>query len=134
MADAAEEPQGPSLRARAADLGSSSCQTSVLKDYVALLHEKPDLSVPVVAMCALAELLQGVGETTLFGINKELQTATEVLLKAFPHSIPLKAGCELFKTHVRRIADSAEVRPGLRRRRTVAHRHRRLGARAFWVC
>mmetsp|Transcript_28545 Transcript_28545/g.92612 ORF Transcript_28545/g.92612 Transcript_28545/m.92612 type:complete len:313 (+) Transcript_28545:1-939(+) len=95
-------------------MASSEEEPQVLKDYKALLGERPDLSVPVVAMCTLAQLLQRVGETTLFGINKELENATEILLRAFPHSIPLKAGCELFKTHVRRLADSTEVvRTGL---------------------
>ncbi|MCO5554880.1 hypothetical protein L7F22_008417 [Adiantum nelumboides] len=86
---------------------------SVIEEFN-VWRSKPELAEAVAAIKALTAVIQRSDATTMMGLEKELQNASEVLKAWDETSISLSAGCDLFMRYVTRTSalEYEDIRAG----------------------
>lgn len=91
-------------------MASRSPSLDIIQVFQSLLKNPTDLSVPVAAIQALAEVASHSRATTMTEFIKEVDEASLALKRHTNNCISVAAGCELFTRYVTRTAsDSSEV-------------------------
>ncbi|KAI9821762.1 MAG: translation initiation factor eIF-2B subunit alpha [Pycnora praestabilis] len=72
----------------------------IVQTYRRLLHEDPDLTMPVAAIESLVELLSQSHASTISETLDLLATSTAYLKRAIPNPISLSAGTDLFQRYL----------------------------------
>lgn len=94
-------PPNPPLNAPGREsLTDSLLVCSIVETYNRLLHEDPEITMPVAAIEALIELLVQSSADTVYEFLDLVKTQSDYLKSRIPNSISLSAGTDLFQRYM----------------------------------